>query len=458
LTTVRLSCIVFFLFVLVAAVQASDRLSSEEERGKRIYFDGAAASGTEISVTFGQGTGLSATAFPCVDCHGRDGRGKPEGGVNPADITWDTLTTPGTDSRRRPAYTPRTLIRAIAMGFDSSGAPLDAAMPRFHLSRSDADNLIAYLKKLAEDLDPGLSPNSIRLGAILPPAGQMDALREQTRQALTVYFDGINRGGGIYGRKIDLLFFASLPESTDIFALVSSFITGGEAEAASVLAARGLPLVGAFALFPRIGEPLNRYILYLDGGVPDQASALLNFALADRAASKTVVILHSENALVAEAAKIAAAQARGLGARAVSEVTSPALEQEHPDVLLILAPGFEVADWMDSISKLSPAPVVLIPGLFATRTMLDRIPKSIAGRVHFAVYPSAGGDQAIRNQAMISAAILVEALKRVGSNLSREALLTQLEGLYEFQTGAGPVVTFGPNRRIGISPASISIQ
>ena len=42
-----------------------------------------------------------------------------------------------------------------------------------------------------------------------------------------------------------------------------------------------------------------------------------------------------------------------------------------------------------------------------------------------------------------------------GKDLSRERLITTLEGLYEYETGLIPRITFGPNRRIGALGAYI---
>jgi hypothetical protein len=39
--------------------------------------------------------------------------------------------------------------------------------------------------------------------------------------------------------------------------------------------------------------------------------------------------------------------------------------------------------------------------------------------------------------------------------LSREKLVTSLEGLYDFETGLTPRITFGPNRRVGAAGAYI---
>lgn len=45
--------------------------------------------------------------------------------------------------------------------------------------------------------------------------------------------------------------------------------------------------------------------------------------------------------------------------------------------------------------------------------------------------------------------MFIEALKRAGQDLTREKLIAALESLYDFETGATPRLTFGPNRRIG---------
>ena len=56
---------------------------------------------------------------------------------------------------------------------------------------------------------------------------------------------------------------------------------------------------------------------------------------------------------------------------------------------------------------------------------------------------------AAQASAIAAARILVHALEVCGKDLSRERLVTALEGLYEYDTGLMPKITFGPNRRIG---------
>ena len=57
--------------------------------------------------------------------------------------------------------------------------------------------------------------------------------------------------------------------------------------------------------------------------------------------------------------------------------------------------------------------------------------------------------------AFAAAKVFVEGLTRAGKDLSREKLITTLEGFYEYDTGATPPISFGPNRRVGAAGAHV---
>src|ERR1044071_579895 len=73
--------------------QGGGELSPQEKRGKQIYLKGE-SDGGEIKAMLGGGLELSASAFPCANCHGLRGEGSTEGGLQPPQITWDALTSP----------------------------------------------------------------------------------------------------------------------------------------------------------------------------------------------------------------------------------------------------------------------------------------------------------------------------------------------------------------------------
>ena len=89
---------------------AARQLTDQEKRGKFIYLRGGSPSGREITCYIGDGaTEVPAAAMLCANCHGFDGRGNPEGGVVPSDITWEALTkyygVTHSSGRKHPAYT-----------------------------------------------------------------------------------------------------------------------------------------------------------------------------------------------------------------------------------------------------------------------------------------------------------------------------------------------------------------
>lgn len=74
------------------------------------------------------------------------------------------------NGRRYPAYTDSSLARAIQQGIDPAGNRLDPAMPRFELTLADQRNLTAYLKRLADERDPGVEEGVLRLARCCPRA------------------------------------------------------------------------------------------------------------------------------------------------------------------------------------------------------------------------------------------------------------------------------------------------
>ena len=167
-------------------------LSPEEARGKRIFLDGQSEMGRMITARVGRSsTPMPGKTFPCASCHGMDGRGRPEDGIVPADITWNRLTTPLVSTEgaecARSAYRGDLIGRAITSGLNVDGAVLDATIPRFEIHRDDLRDLVSYLRRMEQDLDPGLTEQSITLGTIVPKGGTPDALGSVVAAVLKGY-------------------------------------------------------------------------------------------------------------------------------------------------------------------------------------------------------------------------------------------------------------------------------
>src|SRR5258707_23026 len=117
-------------------------LTPREAQGKKIYTQGTSSSGKEILAYIGESSlEMPGNTMPCANCHGLDGKGKPEGGVVPSNLTWEELTKPygatHADGRQHPPYTERGLELAIQRGLDPAGNKLLNVMPRYVMSKDD---------------------------------------------------------------------------------------------------------------------------------------------------------------------------------------------------------------------------------------------------------------------------------------------------------------------------------
>jgi hypothetical protein len=126
-------------------------------------------------------------------------------------VRWQTLSRArGASGVRtaRPAYDVPHLLRATTMGIDAAGRALDPLMPRYLLQRGEADDLLAFLARLGTLADPGLTPDAVRVGVLLPPGPQAAAARARVE----AWAAGLAASGGIYARRPEPEFFGSAAE------------------------------------------------------------------------------------------------------------------------------------------------------------------------------------------------------------------------------------------------------
>jgi ABC-type branched-subunit amino acid transport system substrate-binding protein len=484
---------------------AAQTLSAQEQRGKDIYLGVGTALKSPIRANVGAPLSQApATLLACVNCHGRDGKGKPEGRVVPSDITWEALTKPygvtHPDGRTHQAYTERLLVRAVCMGIDPAGNQLDAAMPRFQISRDDINALILYLKRLAGDSETGISESTIRIGTIVPTTGPFAETGHAVRSVLTAYFDAINKQGGIYNRRLELKVAAlgdspaeaganveKLMSEEQPFALVGGVTAGAEKQFVAAAERNQVPWVGPLTMSADTGAATNEHTFYLLSGVEQQARALIDYA---RNSAKdpraSMAIVYSEGAIPASVVgplQEYAKQAGWNGVRTFNRERDSAgwpvlvdeLHSAHTTHILLIAGGSETLELAAATTRVGSTPILLIPGSLATNDLLT-LPATFADRL-FVALPSLPSDQtragaseyraladtyrlpdnqlASQIAALCSAKVLMQGLKLAGRTLNRAKLVTALEGLYDFDTGFMPKIGFGPNRRVGALGAYI---
>jgi len=487
-------------------VSFATELSESQQRGKHIYFEGSSPRDTDITAVVGDEAALlPGSAMPCSSCHGSDGLGRPEGGVEPLDIRWSELVkTYGHvhhDGRRHPAFDDDSFVRSMIGGVDPANNPLDRSMPMYQMSGEDMADLVAYMKVLEYDLDPGVSDDTVRVATLLPLSGRAGETGQAMRQALEGYFTDINEEGGVFGRKIELLTIpaaetreASLDmlreafDSEGVLALVGAYTVGLDDDVLTFLRSDNVPLVGPFTLDP--GDAfIDSTAFYLFAGLDEQARVLADRSVVDGAATDKVLIAGPEGGRTQAIANAAKDQLRKKDRDNPPTVTSyPAGGFDAAALATTVAgEGFEAVIFLGEQAELDAliselANRVPVPRIYLLSSLISRplanLPTVFDQRV-FLAYPTLSSDISPRGRkeyqelattyswpndhiqarlaALAAAKLFVEGLRKAGRDLSRVRLVEGLELLYGFETGVTPRLSYGPNRRIGARGAHIVV-
>ncbi|WP_433927398.1 ABC transporter substrate-binding protein [Sorangium cellulosum] len=480
-------------------------LSPAALRGRRIFHRGALASGEPVEGRLGaSGAALHGEAAACAGCHGRSGDGTAEGGVAAPPLTPERLFSADRPGGR---HTEATLAAAVRDGRAPGGRELNLIMPRYRLDSAHLADLVAYLRCLGRDADPGVSPEALRLGAALPLTGRFAAAGAAARDVLAASFAEVNAQGGVFRRRLELV-VADSEESLDgaratsrlldqrVFALVGS-VWGGDAGdagdrdgAAARLAADEVPLVGPLGTGLPAADPGYGVVFHLQPGLDMLARvAVAHLAGAPApAGAGAVLVVHPADPRGDAFVRGARAEAlrRGLPppvshpfepGRFDAAAMADAAARLGPRAVLLAGEGDELSRWLAA----SPPTAGPRPALYAPAFLLRRDPDSLraaaAARV-LLLHPGPLDEAeelaqralasflerhripprhaAFQASAYAAARVLVEALKRAGAHLTRPGLIAALEGLRGFDPGPGPAITFGTNRRVGAYGASLT--
>lgn len=492
----RPALIAFCLTLLLGPAQGEGEPSAAQIRGKQIYLEGTSPSGGDITAVVGsEGVTLPAAAVPCASCHGRDGLGRPEGGVLPPDIRWSTLTkTYGhvhENGRRHPPFDQAGVARVLSTGIDPADNRLDRAMPLYAMPHSDMADLLAYLQHLEKDNDPGVQGDRIQVATLLPLQGAQGGLGQAMAQVMHGYFEDVNSRGGVFGRRLELLVvpFGDTPAATlanlrlalereGVFALVGAYTVGLDQPVLELLRAEGVPLIGPFTLDP--GDAVtDTTAFYLYPGFVEQARALAEAAL-EESDAVPLMIVGPDGSLTDRLVDAVRDQARGRSAgeplslrygrgKMEAEALAGRLAEAGGDALFFFGDQSELEQLLAALALRQATPRVYLLSSFVPRPLFD-VPAIFHYRI-FLAYPTLGSDvsptgraayaQLARDHALppdhlqgqiaafAAAKLLVEGLRGAGRALNRVRLVEALEALYAYDTGVTPPLTYGPNRRIG---------
>ncbi len=342
--------------------------------------------------------------------------------------------------------------------------------------------------------ETGVTATTILLGQSAALTGPTAVLGKQMNAGALLYFDAINKQGGIYGRKIELQALDDAYEPDDaikntrklidesrVFALFG-YVGTATSQAAMPLAAQArVPFFGPFTGARSLREPRSRYVFHVRAGYDEETAAIVRQI--HTTGLKRIAVVYNDDAY-------GKAGLEGLE-RAIKSMPDSGVQIVARET--VVRNTSEIGDAMQGSMKAKPEAVVMISayrtaGAFVkealrrgyngqfynvsfvgTQALAKEVGPKGSGVIISQVMPHPGNATlpVVREylrllqaagkpndfdyasiEGFIAAKAFVEGLRRAGKDLTREKLVTALESMRNVDLG-GYIVNFTPESHIG---------
>jgi len=366
---------------------------------------------------------------------------------------------------------------------------------RKHIQRTTALFLVfafgAILCSAAET--PGVTDNSILIGSCSALDGPARFLGSQTVLGATTYLHSINDGGGVLGRKVQLLAFDDSydPDKAPscfkrmtkegVFAL--GFFVGTPTAKVYVPMAQEekIPVIGLFTGAQMLYEPLKRYVINVRASYYDETREQMD-KLWDINIRKIGVIYQDDafGKTVLDGVKLAlqkhnaAPVSLGTFARGSMDIDAGLRDvmAARPQAVVLVGPYSPVAAIVKKAHAAGWRPQFLTVSFVGTEEFIKEAGPDAEGTIITQVvppydrtdYPSVAlyrqylskyyPDQQpsfVSLEGFLDAMVLVEGLKRAGRDVTREKFIAGIESIHEMNIGMGSklVLDYGPSDHKG---------
>ena len=321
--------------------------------------------------------------------------------------------------------------------------------------------------------EPGVTDNSITLGMTSPFTGTNGVYGTDMRQVIQTYFDQVNKAGGVNGRKINLVALddgyetdravantKSLIEEKNVFALLASYGSSPTTEAMNkVFGPAKVPLVGTISGAGSLREPISqnpngRYMFNVRASYADETEAIVNQLVS--LGLKNIAVFYQNDGFgksgldgVTVALKkhnLAPTVAATVERNSV-DVTSAveAIAKAKPQAVVMVTLYKPTAAFVKAMKKAGQSPMFMTLSPVGTEQLVAELGPDARGIGISQVMPYPFNDivPMVRDyqklvgakagysyygiEAYAMARVMVDALKRMGKDPSREKLMAALE-------------------------------
>lgn len=341
----------------------------------------------------------------------------------------------------------------------------------------------------------GVTDSSITLGMSAPFTGPNGLYGMQMREAMLAHFDQVNKSGGVNGRKVELITIddgyetertlsntKTLIQEKQVFALMGYYGSTPTTEAMNkVFGPAKVPLVGTISgagtlREPQSTNPNSRYMFNIRASYADEAEAIVNQIVA--LGLKNIAVFYQNDGFgksglegVTNALKRAnlAPVAVGTVERNSLDVAkaTEAISKVNPQAVVMVTLYKPTAAFVKAMKQLGQFPMFLTLSPVGAEVLAQELGNDARGIGISQVVPYPWNDTigVVRDyqrlldkqkdkfsyyglEGYITARLMTEALKKLGKDVSREKLVTTLEGMQNFDLG-GFKVNYGANNRLG---------
>jgi branched-chain amino acid transport system substrate-binding protein len=341
---------------------------------------------------------------------------------------------------------------------------------------------------LAED---GVTDKTIVFGQVAALTGPAQDLGQGMRQGILAAFDEANRGGGIFGRKLELKSRDDgyEPEKTveatkaildedKIFALIGAVGTPTSKVSQPIATQAKVPFIGPFTGAEFLRNPYNRYVVNVRSSYFEETEAWIEHLTKDLGISK-IAILYQDDAFGltglegvqrAMAKRNLTLVASGSFRRNTVAVKSALLDimKAEPEAVVTVAPYKPVAQFIKVAHQVQLNAVFVAISFVGSDSLAKELGKDGAGVIVSQVVPSPWDDSLpvvasyqhaltaddptakpgfVSLEGYVVGRLVVDALKRIKGEPTREGLLDAI-GSAPFDMG-GITLTYGPAKNQG---------
>lgn len=347
---------------------------------------------------------------------------------------------------------------------------------------------------------PGVEDRRVLFGQTIGFDSVWGTLYRNYTEGLEARFRQANAEGGIHGRLLELTRLEdkydtqtavanvrALADRGDIFGLVCIGGTAITVAAMPVLQERGLPTVGTMTGATAARVP-NGYLFHTRAGYADEIDKIVEHLSAT--GIKRIAVVHQDNLFGRSNLELTQAAATRRGAQVVAVVKHPtkdwdvaaigaSLAESNPQSVLLFSSPATVADLVRSYRKRYglPLPTPWVLSVTSSHELFQALGSQVQGICMTQVmpHPMSGSSPLARQfrqlaakhgrslnasfeaiEGMVTAEVVIEALRRCGRNLTREGYVQALQSMRDVSVGELRL-SYGPAKHAGSGYVSVTM-